>query len=730
MNSMAVRVPRLGVLVAVMLVTASLVGTGFSFSSPPRTGETVNVTYSFSPPEVDTVQVGPHRYHVVTLPGAGYAAAAGEPCLPVTGAYILLPPSSRVRGITVIPSPRQEMDDGYQVLPAGQVQPLSRPRPSALVRGPVYQSSDATPGSLHTVVGTYQLRGYTVLVLQLHPVQYVPASGALSYYPRLTVRVDTAPASPPATFRGLPADAEVVNSRVDNPSLLARYPPPAAAASSDLLILTTSGLEPAFARLRDYHQEHGLATALVTIEGIGDTPGAIRSYIREQYLQQGIQYVLLGGDEHLVPAATLWVFGLDEDQPDRPYSDYMPSDLYYACLDGTFNGDGDDKWGEPTDGEDGGDVDLMAEVYVGRACVDDLEEAHHFVDKSIAYLSQEPHSYLRQVLLAGEYMGDYGIATWGGNYMDQLMGNCTDDGYSTTGIPGDVLSIATLYDRDQPWSGEDMTAAINDGFHIVNHLGHSAYNYALKMGWESVMELNNEQYCFIYSQGCMAGGFDQDDCMAEHLTAKTGNGAFATIMNARYGWFWAYSTDGDSQRYHRQFWDAVFGEDITSIGAAHQDSKEDNLFLLNRSCMRWCYYQLNLFGDPSIHFRINNRPYTPEPPTGEGRGRKGQSYAYTAVTTDMEGDDVYYQWDWGDGSQSDWLGPYSSGEPCTLNHTWTDTGVYAITVRARDEAGSVSEWSDPLRVTMPRPWARGQPFEFLWSLVPAWLQPLLEELLW
>ncbi|MGC9553927.1 MAG: hypothetical protein ACP5EK_01310, partial [Thermoplasmatota archaeon] len=70
MNSMAVRVPRLGVLVAVMLVTASLVGTGFSFSSPPRTGETVNVTYSFSPPEVDTVQVGPHRYHVVTLPGA------------------------------------------------------------------------------------------------------------------------------------------------------------------------------------------------------------------------------------------------------------------------------------------------------------------------------------------------------------------------------------------------------------------------------------------------------------------------------------------------------------------------------------------------------------------------------------------------------------------------------------------------------------------------------------
>lgn len=729
MNSTALHVPCLGALVAVMLVAVSW-GTGLSFSPVPEIGERVTVTYSFSPPEVDMVQVGSERYHVVTLPHSGYAAATGEPCLPVTGAYILLPPNSRAQDITVIPSPQQEIGDGYEVIPAGQVQPLSRPRPSAPVTGPVYRSSAAIPGSLHTVVGTYQMRGYTVLVLQLHPVQYVPASGTLFYYPRLTVQVDTQPTSPPATFRGLPADAHAVRSRVDNPSLLDRYPSPARAASSGLLILTTADLEPAFARLRDYHQEHGLATTLVTIEGIGDTPEGIRSYIRECYLQQGIQYVLLGGDEHLVPAATLWVFGLDEDQPDRPYSDYLPSDLYYACLDGTFNGDGDSKWGEPTDGENGGDVDLMAEVYVGRACVDNLEEAHNVVDKSIAYLSQEPHSYLRQVLLAGEYMGDYGIATWGGNYMDQLIDNCTDDGYSTTGIPSDLMSITTLYDRDQPWSGEDMVAAINDGLHMVNHLGHSSPDYVLKMGPEMVAELDNEQYCFVYSQGCSAGSFDRDDCMAEYLTSKTRQGAFAAIMNARYGWFWSYSTDGDSQRYHRQFWDAVFGEDITSIGAALQDSKEDNLFLLNRSCMRWCYYQLNLFGDPSIHFRINNRPYTPEAPTGASRGQKGQPYAYTAVTTDMEGDTIFYQWDWGDGSQSDWLGPYDSGQPCTVNHTWTDSGAYTITVRARDEAGGVSKWSDPLRVTMPRFRLSGLHRDFLWSLVPAWLHPLLERLVW
>ena len=29
----------------------------------------------------------------------------------------------------------------------------------------------------------------------------------------------------------------------------------------------------------------------------------------------------------------------------------MPADLYYACLDGPYNYDGDGNWGEPHDGK-------------------------------------------------------------------------------------------------------------------------------------------------------------------------------------------------------------------------------------------------------------------------------------------------------------------------------------------------------------------------------------------
>jgi hypothetical protein len=263
-----------------------------------------------------------------------------------------------------------------------------------------------------------------------------------------------------------------------------------------------------------------------------------------------------------------------------------------------------------------------------------------------------------------------------------------------------------MYDRDwsdNRWSKEELIQRINSGTHIINHGGHSSYTYNMRMEPKDVEQFSNTDYCFIYSQGCNAGGFDYDgdDCMAEYFTVKTEHGAFAAIMNARYGWFWSFSTDGDSQRYQRQFWDAIFGEGIKALGQANQDSKEDNLHLIDRSCMRWTYYELNLFGDPSVKLSVNIAPATPTTPTGEESGKTKNSYTYFTSTTDIEGDNIYYQWDWGDDTTSEWLGPYQSGEPINTSHGWSDQGSYEIKARAKDSQGGTSEWSEPLRVRMP-----------------------------
>jgi len=106
---------------------------------------------------------------------------------------------------------------------------------------------------------------------------------------------------------------------------------------------------------------------------------------------------------------------------------------------------------------------------------------------------------------------------------------------------------------------------------------------------------------------------------------------------------------------------------------------------------------------PIIHVRvIGDPPNKPEKPSGPAKGKPGTSYLYTTNTVDPDEDQVYYQWSWGDGNFSSWLGPYESGETASASHTWTTKGTYNVRVRAKDPSGQESEWSDPLSVTMPR----------------------------
>jgi agmatine deiminase len=97
----------------------------------------------------------------------------------------------------------------------------------------------------------------------------------------------------------------------------------------------------------------------------------------------------------------------------------------------------------------------------------------------------------------------------------------------------------------------------------------------------------------------------------------------------------------------------------------------------------------------------NTPPDQPQKPSGEVSGDVGTIYAYSTQTTDADGDQVYYMWDWGDGSFSSWLGPNASGDSVTAEKTWTTKGTYLIRVKAKDVYGNESAWSEPLSVTMP-----------------------------
>ena len=673
----------------------------------------LEIDYFFEDIIIDSIEIDGFYYDLVSMPNCYTSGNPGEPDIPSFGAYILLPPNSNVDDIFVKTGDKIVVGSNFNIKPLGEVLPISEAdkHTTLTADSAIYERNEYYPGNLFSKVGVYSFRGYDILVLLLHPVQYNPVTGELLYYNNIKISVDTSYEADLGLFRGLEKDKLEVKNKVDNPEIANMYSissKPVCYEYYDLLILTTDSLQSGFEPLQTAHNTEGISTVIKTMTDVGGSSTEdVRNYIRDAYNNWGVDYVLLGGDCALVPYRELWVYGLDEGTD--PYETYMPSDLYYGCLDGTYNYDGDAKWGEPTDGEGGGDVDLISDVYVGRACVDNINDVNNFVTKTVTYINKDPQlPYLSNACFIGEYMGNYGIATWGGNYMDQLIDVCSDDGYTTSGVPSSDYNIINLYDRD--WAGNNwpisaLMTVINDGAHFINHLGHSNYDYNMKMYYEDVYDFTNTDYCFIYSQGCMAGGFDTDwgDCFAEHCTVKTDNGAFAGIWNARYGWFWSDSTDGDSQRLHREFWDAVYGENIYEIGRVNSDSKEDNLAIIGRSCIRWCYYQTNLFGDPSLSFisggGSNSDPDTPSI-DGPLQGKPGKAYDYDFNIFDSDSEnDLYLMIDWGDDTLEEWIGPFSNGV-ITEGHTWIEEGDYIIKAKVKDSHGAESDWGY-LEIVMP-----------------------------
>ena len=58
--------------------------------------------------------------------------------------------------------------------------------------------------------------------------------------------------------------------------------------------------------------------------------------------------------------------------------------------------------------------------------------------------------------------------------------------------------------------------------------------------------------------------------------------------------------------------------------------------------------------------------------------------------------------DWGDGNTSFWFGPYKSGQIIEVNYTWNEKNEYELKVKAKDEHGLESEWSDPINITITK----------------------------
>ena len=83
----------------------------------------------------------------------------------------------------------------------------------------------------------------------------------------------------------------------------------------------------------------------------------------------------------------------------------------------------------------------------------------------------------------------------------------------------------------------------------------------------------------------------------------------------------------------------------------------------------------------------SNQPPTMGSIEGPFYGKVGVNYTFCITVTDPELDNIYCLWDWGDGTNSGWLGPYQSGEVICATHAWIQEGMYLIKVNVKMKTG-------------------------------------------
>ncbi|UCF49829.1 MAG: hypothetical protein JSU91_08785, partial [Thermoplasmatales archaeon] len=99
---------------------------------------------------------------------------------------------------------------------------------------------------------------------------------------------------------------------------------------------------------------------------------------------------------------------------------------------------------------------------------------------------------------------------------------------------------------------------------------------------------------------------------------------------------------------------------------------------------------------------LDKQPSKPEKPIGPTTGKPGVEYTFETVSTDPNGEKLYFNWSWGNDNYSDWLGPYNSGEKCFASNIWLEKDCFEIKVKAKNLNGAESGWSDSLTFSTPK----------------------------
>jgi hypothetical protein len=560
---------------------------------------------------------------VVELEGAAREFLPGRPDLPQIAEQVELPAGMRVARVEVTGVDRELWRNGVRVLPAQRVEPGLGSAARTTPDPQIYQRGGAWPGEAAELSVQGSMRGRNIAFVRVHPARWDPRSGRLERATRVRVRLHLEPSSDPDVVkreRIVPefedgAVAEGAPSGIGDGEFKALQIPSVLGSPVAYVIVTGDDQAAEFQRLADWKTQAGVPAVVRTMSfvrqqypGGVDDAERVRLFIRDAYARWGTKWVLLGGDTEVIPARLGYT---------SFYSgEFIAADLYYSCVDGNWNADGDSLFGEgfKSLADPGDNCDLLPDVYVGRAPTVNAADAQHFVDKTLLYLKTPPGNYENSVLFLAEVLfpqewtqGDPIPSLDGAELAEEVVP-------FVTAVPG--LHAARLYQNhlDPRWDpgAIELTKAravdsLDVGYNLAVHIGHGFRNVMsvgdanLETG-DALGMSNGTRLTNIYAINCTSNAIDFPSIGEAFLHSQ--DGAVTNIGSTRFD----FPTAG--RHYQVEFFKLIYQQGITALGEAQAKQKLPFVpFSSYDGVNRWTEMTLLMLGDPEL------RLYTERPRT-------------------------------------------------------------------------------------------------------------------
>jgi chitodextrinase len=613
-----------------------------------RNNNVMVLEYDFEEPVIITEG----DYDVVTVDGLETYIEPGAPRIPVKPVQILVPAGMEIEKITSQAMDTCQLPDTY-LLSHGTEQfrkDLGPPETPTQPNPEIYSMTTFWPAEQHELVTVQTNRGYNIAHVILFPLQYAPKDGKIKMAAKMQLKIRFTSIDSPRGAKPTKHLKKKLKRKLENPDAIDSYGDfqarsggsplsdpggPYYGANYDYIVITNetfAGLSDqySFQALCDSKAARGISAGIVTTEWIyanydgtkpsGGTDNAtrIRNFLIDAYETWGTEYALLAGDKDIIPARLFEASGTD-----------IPADLYYGCVDPadcTFDYDADGTYGETNDGPGGSDIDLSADIFVGRAGVESTTEVIYFVKKTLFYESTSD-PYLNHALSSGGYLGFGGVQEYSKPFCELVrLGSDLYLGHFACGFlsPGIAnardFTVATLYDADGIWD------ATTDLLPILNGTGGNTTPQLIYCGdhgspyWgftklttqptsenncDCICNLTNTRPFFFYDDSCKVGQFTVEDCFSEEITVGIEYGAFSCITLSQSGFGSSENNlDSVTTMFTREFFHSVLGEGIFELGAALQEARDSCLWRSGMGGFRYAYFEENLFGDPELRLRV------------------------------------------------------------------------------------------------------------------------------